>query len=167
MKWKYSQGNREKISLFACSSEGWLDINQEILFHLEFSHTTQGINIAFILLQRINLGHKNQQCFKKTPCGSQHGAKIQLLPCKPAQVGKLEKEFEQSSVRAGCAVKVIQHSQQIDPKRLHWFNQNCTFSPWKERAESPHTQSSIPVPTGSCPAGTTKLFQLFFSARRH
>lgn len=32
----------------ACSSGGWWCIIQEILFHLEFSHTIQAINTAFI-----------------------------------------------------------------------------------------------------------------------
>lgn len=150
-----------KIPLSACSSEGWLDISQEILFCLEFSHTTQGINIAFILSQRMNLGHKKQQIFKETPCGSTWSKN----PTVPMQTytgwGAGEKEFEQSSVRDACAVQ-LQHSWQTDPKRLHWFNQNFTFSPWKERAEISHTQPSIHWELlVSCPAGTPKLFQLF------
>lgn len=154
-----------KISLSACSSEGWLDISQEILLHLEFSHTTQGINIAFILSQRMNLGHKNQQFFKKSPCGSTWSKNpiVPMQTCTGWEAG--EKQFEQSSVSAACAVQLLQHPQQTDPKKLHWFNQSCIFNPWKERAEIPHTQSSIPVSHWkllvSCPAGTPKLFQLF------
>lgn len=139
--------NQGKISLSACSSEGWLDISQEMLFHLEFS-ALHRVSVVLLFCHKGRIWDTKNSNSSRKPLVAQRGAKIQLLPWKPTQVGKLE-EFEQSSVSAACAVQLLQHSQQTDSKRLHWFNQNCTFSPWKERAETPHAQSSIPVSPGS------------------
>lgn len=169
MKWKYSQGNRENILIcqcFACSSEGWLDIGQEILFHPEFSHTTQSIHIAFILSQRINVGHKKQQLFKKTPSGST-SSKNPIVPIQTYtgwEAGE-EQEFEQSSVSAVCAGQLIQHSQQTDPKRLHRLNQNHTFSPWGEgRDPSRPIQHPLEV---TAPWRNYPTLSALSSARRH
>lgn len=104
--------------------------------------------------------HKKQQLFKKTPSSST-SSKNPIVPIQTYtgwEAGE-EQEFKQSSVSAVCAVQLIQLSQQTDPKRLHWLSQNCTLSPWEEKGEIPHAQSSIHWKL-LLPGGTTKLFQL-------
>lgn len=130
-----------KTPQFACSSEGWLAISQEILFHLEFPLTTQGIKTAFSLSQRMNLGHKNQQFFKKTPCGSTSSKN----PTAPMQTCTGWAEFSQCWLSRAADSTFSANW----PPNLHWFTQNCTSSPWKERAEFPHIHPRIPASTGS------------------
>lgn len=41
-----------------------------------------------------------------------------MQTCTGWEAGE-EEGFEESSLSAGCAVQLIQHPQQTDPKRLH------------------------------------------------
>lgn len=137
--------------------DDWTSIKRS--FSILNSLTLHRVSILLLFCYKGSIWDTKPSNVLRKPLVAQHGAKIQLFPSKPAQGGKLEKEFKQSSASAAF-------SQQIDPKRLRSFNQNFTFISWKERAETPHTQPSIPAPTEVVLQEPPNSFSSFFFCKK-
>lgn len=159
----------------ACSSGGWWCIIQEILFHLEFSHTIQAINTAFIFFIKDKFETQRPATLQEKPFWLNIKYKNQFLDAlSDTSLHTCLRSWRRAVVWAlhtyklysqCCTVQLIQPSEETEQKRVHWLIQYCTFSNWQKGEEIPHTQSGhvihwkLLVPLVTCPAETIKLFQ--------